>query len=238
MGDSTMQIPLEEKESEFWDMKNLRPPVDFEDLVRQLHIVFQRDRIDVDYVKALMSSYKSKPSEWKQFAKFDEFRYTRNLVDEGNEKFNLIVLCWNEGQGSSIHDHADAHCFMKVLEGQLDEVLFDWPTEEGSQLLEKQTSQYQEDECAYICDDIGLHRVENPSFTDKAVSLHLYSPPFTECASFDQRTGHKNMCKVTFYSRAGKRTPFGKWQKQPTVTFHPTSIPPRSLQHCCESEDN
>lgn len=76
----------------------------------------------------------------------------------------------------------------------------------------------------YIIDEIGLHRVENPSFTDKAVSLHLYSPPFTECASFDQRTGHKNMCKVTFYSRAGKRTPFGRWQKQPTITFHPTTL--------------
>ena len=26
-------------------------------------------------------------------------RYTRNLVNEGNEKFNLIILCWSEGQG-------------------------------------------------------------------------------------------------------------------------------------------
>lgn len=26
-------------------------------------------------------------------------RYTRNLVDEGNGKFNVIVLCWGEGQG-------------------------------------------------------------------------------------------------------------------------------------------
>jgi len=55
-----------------------------------------------------------------------------------------------------------------------------------------------------ISDDIGLHRVENPSFTDKAVSLHLYSPPFLECGSFDQRTGHKTMCKMTFYSKAFK----------------------------------
>lgn len=85
----------------------------------------------------------------------------------------------------------------------------------------------------YFLDDIGLHRVENPSFTDKAVSLHLYSPPFTECASFDQRTGHKNMCKVTFYSRAGKRTPFGKWQKQPTVTFHPTSLVSCDILYIC-----
>ncbi len=25
--------------------------------------------------------------------------YTRNLVDDGNGKFNVMVLCWNGGQG-------------------------------------------------------------------------------------------------------------------------------------------
>jgi cysteine dioxygenase len=54
-------------------------------------------------------------------------RYTRNLVDEGNGKFNLMILCWGEGHGTAIHDHADAHCFMKVLQGTLTEVQFNWP---------------------------------------------------------------------------------------------------------------
>lgn len=57
----------------------------------------------------------------------DMFRYTRNLVDAGNGKFNLMVLCWGEGHGSSIHDHANAHCFMKILAGNLSEVRFEWP---------------------------------------------------------------------------------------------------------------
>jgi cysteine dioxygenase len=48
-------------------------------------------------------------------------------VDEGNGKFNLIILCWGEGHGTAIHDHADAHCFMKVLQGTLTEVRFSWP---------------------------------------------------------------------------------------------------------------
>ena len=54
-------------------------------------------------------------------------RYTRNLVDSGNERFNLMALCWGEGHGSSVHDHSDAHCFVKVLDGQLKETMFDWP---------------------------------------------------------------------------------------------------------------
>lgn len=48
-------------------------------------------------------------------------------MDEGNGKFNLIVLCWGEGHGSAIHDHANSHCFMKVLQGSLSEVRYAWP---------------------------------------------------------------------------------------------------------------
>lgn len=59
-------------------------------------------------------------------------RYTRNLVDEGNGRYNLIVLCWDTAQGSSIHSHADSHCFMKVLRGTLQETLFAWPEEASS----------------------------------------------------------------------------------------------------------
>lgn len=55
-------------------------------------------------------------------------RYTRNLVDVGNDRFNLMALCWGEGHGSSIHDHSDAHCFVKVLDGQLKETMYEWPS--------------------------------------------------------------------------------------------------------------
>ena len=56
-------------------------------------------------------------------------------------------------------------------------------------------------------DSLGLHRVENPSHVDRSVSLHLYSPPFETCQMFDQRTGKKTQCKVTFWSKFGERLP-------------------------------
>lgn len=40
-----------------------------------------------------------------------------------------MILCWNEGQSSTIHDHADSHCFMKVLKGGLTEIKYSWPQE-------------------------------------------------------------------------------------------------------------
>ncbi|KAG8335501.1 Cysteine dioxygenase [Homalodisca vitripennis] len=100
-----------------------------QELIAELHKVFESDHVNIEHVHALMVAYQSNPSEWRKYARFDRYRYTRNLVDEGNGKFNLMILCWGEGHGSAIHDHANAHCFMKMLEGELSEIRFDWPKE-------------------------------------------------------------------------------------------------------------
>lgn len=53
-------------------------------------------------VHRLMNAYESKESEWEKYAIFDPRKYTRNLVDEGNGTYNLIVLCWSKGQGRCV----------------------------------------------------------------------------------------------------------------------------------------
>ncbi|XP_028518569.1 cysteine dioxygenase type 1 [Exaiptasia diaphana] len=190
--------------------RSIKVPQSLEQLVQCLHEIFEDDEINVDEVREIMASYVSKEQDWRKYANYDPYRFTRNLVDEGNGKFNLIVLCWGEGQGSSIHDHTDSHCFLKVLDGKLKETLYHWPTDsqEEKPLEVKSTTFVQRDDVTYINDSIGLHRMENTSHSDTACSLHLYCPPFDMCNSFDQRTGHKQACKVTFWSKYGTRTPF------------------------------
>lgn len=192
------------------NMTNAVVPCTLDDLINELHKVFEDDDVNVEYVQTLMTSYLSNRHDWKKFAKFDQHRYTRNLVDEGNGKFNLMLICWNESQGSSIHSHSNSHCFMKVLDGNVQEELFEWPSDsqsDQSEMTHIGSKKVKENETAYICDDLGLHRVENSSHSDKAITLHLYSPPFEECKCFDQRTGHCSTGKVTFWSKFGKRTP-------------------------------
>lgn len=46
-----------------------------------------------------------------------------------------MIICWNEGQSSTIHDHADSHCFMKVLKGTLNEVKYSWPKDDPNSAL-------------------------------------------------------------------------------------------------------
>uniref|UniRef100_A0A5F8AAE6 Cysteine dioxygenase n=7 Tax=Cercopithecinae TaxID=9528 RepID=A0A5F8AAE6_MACMU len=178
------------------------------DLIRILHRLFAGDEVNVEEVQAIMEAYESDPTEWAMYAKFDQYRYTRNLVDQGNGKFNLMILCWGEGHGSSIHDHTNSHCFLKMLQGNLKETLFAWPDKKSNEMVKKSERVLRENQCAYINDSIGLHRVENISHTEPAVSLHLYSPPFDTCHAFDQRTGHKNKVTMTFHSKFGIRTPY------------------------------
>jgi hypothetical protein len=49
------------------------------------------DDVDVEHLTRLMEEYNTNEREWVKFAMGDESRgYTRNLVDEGNGKSNLV----------------------------------------------------------------------------------------------------------------------------------------------------
>lgn len=38
-----------------------------------------------------------------------------------------MILCWGESHSSTIHDHSDSHCFMKMLQGHLVETRYEMP---------------------------------------------------------------------------------------------------------------
>ncbi|XP_037091519.1 cysteine dioxygenase type 1-like [Pollicipes pollicipes] len=196
-------------------------------LIEELHRVFARDRVNVDYVHRLIEGYVSSYDDWKQYAKFDKFKYTRNLVDAGNGRFDIMLLCWPESIASTIHDHQDSHCFMKILQGELQEVRYSWPDDstpdEGMKELGRKRLPL--NGVCYINDSLGLHRVENPSHSERAVSLHVYVPPFHTCQAFDERTGRRQQCRVTFWSKYGKR-----------ITYQPSMDaalppPPHTIQY-------
>lgn len=163
----------------------------------------------------LMSIYTSNENEWREYALADPNRnYTRNLVDKGNGKSNLLIVVWNPGKGSPIHDHADAHCVMKILKGNLIETLYNMPIENDQEAgtrtppkVVKETT-YRRNEVTYISDDIGLHKISNPSTTETAVSLHLYTPPHAANFGFnlfDEKTGKCTHIKQAgFFSDSGR----------------------------------
>lgn len=113
-----------------------------------------------------------------RYAWFDESHpYTRNLVATDNETYTLLLLCWNAGQESPIHDHPCDGCWLQVLQGDVREVRYD------KQLKMISDDTYQEGAVTWITDNDGYHKVGNPS-NMPSVSLHLYAPPFQKCLSW------------------------------------------------------
>lgn len=167
------------------------------------------DDVDVDYLTQLMRDYPSTDGGWESYAMGDSTRgYTRNLVDEGNGKSNLLVLVWSPGKGSPIHDHGNAHCMMKILRGDLTETRYAFPETEGQGPMEVISERtHKENEVAYMADELGVHRIWNKG-SDFAVSLHLYTPPNVAkggCNIFDQKTGKKShITKCGYYSAYGR----------------------------------
>jgi cysteine dioxygenase len=88
--------------------------------------------------------------------------------------FNLLLLVWTPGMKSPVHDHADAHCLMKVLKGDLVERRFAFPRFPGmgGRLTETGNARYAEGKVTYMADRLGLHSIANPSPSEYAVSLH------------------------------------------------------------------
>ncbi|EAU33889.1 cysteine dioxygenase [Aspergillus terreus NIH2624] len=196
---SASQVQLNEKFAPCY--QRLPERYDLNDLIRDIkaHLgtsggISSTD-VDSEYLISLVRKYKTNPADWGRYYYNDESKnYTRNAIENINHKANILLLVWNPGKGSPIHDHANAHCIMKVLAGQLRETVYRAPGQSGSSgpleiMSEKEHSM---NEVTYISDDIGLHRVHNPSSDQVAVSLHLYTPPNAADYGyhiFDESTG-------------------------------------------------
>ncbi|KAJ1953137.1 hypothetical protein GGI12_006078, partial [Dipsacomyces acuminosporus] len=89
---------------------------------------------------------------------------------------------------------------------------------------------------AYMHDKIGLHRIGNPSTAAKAVSLHLYSPPYNMCKTFDQTTGAAVECSCAASRLTPPPPPAAPLLlPQPSQPSQPSVVPEASLTsvHTC-----
>ena len=118
--------------------------------------------------------------------------YTRNLIYK-DARFELMAICWDKGQVSRIHNHADQKCWMMVATGKLRGQNFralEIDEQTGFCKLEE-TDQFDLSDClaAKVELEEPIHQILNlPEFDERAVSLHIYSKPFDRCLSYCRDT--------------------------------------------------
>lgn len=124
---------------------------------------------------------------------------------------------------SPIHDHTGSNCWFKVCDGTLAEVQYEDHTREGEPPVERKTSVCHVGDVGYIngalwdvrrvccdftADNIGLHKVGAQN-NQRAVSLHLYSPPSRFCHTFAEGCCNKSLRSICFHSKMGEVVHYG-----------------------------
>jgi cysteine dioxygenase len=96
---------------------------------------------------------------------------------------------------------------MRILKGSLLETRYNPPSGSSPCPTVIRETTYTEGELAYMADDLGVHKISNPSSSEIAVSLHLYTPPNAAregCNVFCPRTGKRShVLQNNFYSVRG-----------------------------------
>lgn len=84
------------------------------------------DDVDPREIERIMSSYNSDESEWQKYALCEPYmNYTRNLVDEGNGKSNLVNLSLDQRK---IVANEDSSYLSGILEREALSMIMPMPT--------------------------------------------------------------------------------------------------------------
>lgn len=209
----------------------------------------------VNRLQTMIANYDSKKEEWERFAFYDKYRYTRNLIDDGNGRYNLLLLCWGPGKSSislcdsemilncaighqsPIHDHANAHCILKVMDGTIRENRYDWP-ENAKPLHEQQQQQAETTSNRTECAKAAA------GYQDVLLPKECNSQPASSSSSADDDCEAKmqmtHQADVTtnqaayMHDKIGLHRVLNPSNDVPAVSLHLYSPPIRMCQTFCE----
>jgi cysteine dioxygenase len=148
------------------------------------------------------------PDTLVPYLTWDRQHYTRNLIDK-TPLYELIAICWEVGQASSVHNHRDQNCWMAVPMGRLmvENYRVLWQDLDRGK-CELKSAEKVEMNAAHPCavDPLEpVHRVLNPrEFNERAVSLHVYSHPFDTCVVYSPEQGTCGVIKLHYTTEYGK----------------------------------
>ena len=99
-------------------LQTAQKSVSIQDFVTQLR-AFPASAFDhTAEIVAFLSSTAVDPQSLAPYLTWDRQHYTRNLIDK-TPLYELIAICWEVGQTSSVHNHRDQNCWMAVPIGRL-----------------------------------------------------------------------------------------------------------------------
>jgi len=148
------------------------------------------------------------PDTLAPYLAWDRQHYTRNLIDK-TPLYELIAICWEIGQASSVHNHRDQNCWMAVPVGRLlvenYRTIFQDLGRGKCRLAASNTVEMNTVQPCAVDPEQPVHRVVNSrAFNQRAVSLHVYSRPFDTCVVYSPEQGTCGEIRLHYTTEYGK----------------------------------
>ncbi len=164
---------------------------------------------DVPMVEEWTRQHAVDPATLDRYLAWDGQHYTRNLIDH-TDLYDLMAICWEVGQMSSIHNHKGQNCWMSVPTGRLVvqnyRVISESLAEHRCEIVPTDTVEMNAFNPVGVNPEHPVHSVYNPrEFNQRAVSLHIYSRPFDSCVVYSDEQGTCGEIKLHFNTRFGQR---------------------------------
>jgi cysteine dioxygenase len=151
-------------------------------------------------------------SSLQPYLHFKDDTYTRNLVYR-NDLFEVLILCWDIGMRTPVHNHRGQLGWMSVQQGMLSILNYTRSDCSGACHLNRRWSKIELQSeipiagvgfVSHVNDHETIHQIVNDEqFQQRAVSLHIYSRPFDSCVVYDVPRQVCSDRKLSNYSEGG-----------------------------------
>ena len=134
-----------------------------------------------DYTEILLN-FNFKNIDFSKIEYWEPQCYTRNCFYK-DDNFELILICWDKGQQTAIHDHDGEDCWVYLLEGEIEEDFY--RLNDNKQLEFCATSVLEKGQVTKSDKLSGFHRLRNNKI-NRALSLHVYAKPIEQSLTYDE----------------------------------------------------
>ena len=132
-------------------------------------------------------------------------RYARRLLHRDPAgRYSVVVMVWDRGQGTPLHDHAGMWCVECVYRGRIRVTSFDLEGNPHADVLRftpESVVLAGKGEAGHLIPPFEYHMIENPDATP-AVTIHVYGGEMTSCTAFFplEGGGHRREVRPLSYT--------------------------------------
>jgi cysteine dioxygenase len=163
---------------------------------------------ETEQVRSLLAAMPVSEESIAPYLSWDRQHYTRNLIDK-TQLYELVAVCWEVGQSSSVHNHRDQNCWMAAPIGKLQVENFRVEFQDAEtgkcRLVASNTVELSITNPCAVDPKEPVHRVINPrEANQRAVTLHVYSRPFDTCMVYSPELGTCGDIRLHYNTAFGK----------------------------------